>query len=234
MNIENLLRYITLFCVVLVGCHQNDATPHQTAVSQSPKSAIVDLSSKELFYRLTPPCSAGDHYLHIPDETPEYVWLFGANNNGRFEVNVLIERNAESVRLRAFWHKHSGKLYCCDEEISFEQFEQLQSELVKENIVELPNLAPDVTHSMTYWLKYRDETHQHEACGYGIGLDLPGLFNKQEQPLANHWKNCISTILRSRSFGKSNLRRAGFDEQGNVRWDGESMPESEIPSDFFD
>ena len=230
MKIGNLTTVI-LLCTLFAGCQRDSTLPPSTG-NAILKSAVVDTNPRELFYRLTPPCSAGSHFLPAPDDAIEYVWLFGAYNNGRHEENVLIEKNGKSVRLRAFWHLRSGDLVCCDTEIDFDEFKKLQSKLLDEQIFHLPNLSPDVSHAMTYWLKFSDGSDNHESCAYCIDLDLPG-GNTDDQTSATRWKNTVSTILSMRLLAKSELRNSGFDEQGNVEWGGEIIPESEITSDFF-
>ena len=159
-----ILTSSLMLCLIFASCSFTDG--------ERPSTLLDDVKPADLFYRLTPPCSAGNHFLPPPEATTEYVWLFGAYNNGRHEENVLVEKNGESIRLRAFWHLNSGDLVCCDTKIDGDEFTKLQSDLMADKVLDLPNIAPSVSHAMTYWLKFSDGTNNHESCAYCIDLSL--------------------------------------------------------------
>lgn len=216
-------------CSLLVGCQRQDAVvPRQ--------SRIVDTAPRSLFYSHVPPCSRGDHILKIEQVNTDFVWLFGAYNNGRHEENVLIEKTPGGARLRAFWHDQFGDFYTVDLEIEKSEFTSLITEISESDAFVLPNLDPPVSHGMTYWIKLKSGTEAHEACAYCVDIeeDVPLIFNREEQAMAANWKSVVGSILKTRGSDPSKLRHSDFDDNGNIKWDGKLVSEAGSTGSILD
>lgn len=194
-----------------------------SVVNHGDPAAIVD--------QLLPPISKGDHYLSPSPSSKKSVWLFGAFNNGRKEENVLIEKNGKDVRYRAYWLNADGKLWCLDLTLTVNDWNALISKLQNERIERLPNLVPDVSHAMTYWLKFDNGNSKHEACVYAIEW-LDSLF-PGEKRYANNWKAIIDCLLLIREQHPAKIRSAKFLPNGSIDW--ESAQQTTAPTtEIFD
>jgi len=224
------LHMRTLLCpmvfLLAIGCGSNE----NPTVTQS---TIVDGDPSKLFYSLTPPVSSGDHYLKISGNASDYVWLFGAYNNGRREENVLIEKTPEAIRLRAWWYTSSDKMWCLESELSDREFHELLQGLKSNNAFDLPNLMPDVSHAMTYWVKIKNNSDKHEACAYYIDQAPETTIFGRDKEFALNWSNVVSTILGMRTRESMQIRPAKFDKNGNVYWNL-PVPDGLDTSDAFD
>ena len=148
----------------------------------------------------------------------QFVWLFGAYNNGRKEENVLVENDGQTVRCRAYWLNSDGKLWSLDVSLPNSDWNGLLSQLQKERADTLPNLVPDVSHAMTYWLELDTSAMKHEACIYGMDLiDTFPLFSG-DQRYAMNWKTIIDQMLQFREKYPDRIRSANFSTDGTIDW----------------
>lgn len=217
---------LSMFVLVTSGCNQQQD-------ARVPESTIVKTDAKTLFYQRAPECSSGDHYLKLPGDSADYVWLFGAYNNGRREENVLITRTSDSVRLQAWWLNRAGKMWCMDTFLSNSEFDTLLKTIDSNNVFELPNMDPLVSHAMTYWVKIKIGDKQHEACAYYVDRvqDTQVFDNPSDKDHAINWSHVVSELLRTRRLRFSAVRPATFDKDENVVWDlpaDSSFDKSEI------
>lgn len=195
------------------------------------RSNIVRGDPKEIADSLLPPISKGEQYLKPPNSPAEYVWLFAAYNNGRKEINVLVEKNAEIIRYRAFWLNSDYQLWCLDVKISGPQWDSLVSILQNEHASKLPNLVPQVSHAMTYRLNLRFRNEEHEACAYGI--DDPSLF-KTERNYAEDWRRVVYALLMFREKFPDEIRSVDFDADGMVDWDSSRKSDAILAEKLID
>lgn len=184
----------------------------------SPRSTIIHGNPKEIADSLLPPVSKGDHYLKVPNPPTQYVWLFGAYNNGRKEENVLVENDGQIVRYRAFWLNSDHNLWCLDVSLANAEWKALTSDLKKEHVSQLPNLVPHFSHAMTYRLKLDLENEQHEACAYGIESMHEFDMSRADKRYVNNWRNTISKLLAFRETFGDQIRSASFTLEGTVDW----------------
>lgn len=207
ITIRPLIALLTLIAIVVGFCGCNNSKP--AVRNEADPHEIVD--------RLLPPISKGEHYLKHSASSVESVWLFGAYNNGRREVNVLVESDGQNVRCRSFWLNRDGKLWCLDIALSNAEWDNLITTLESERVDSLPNLVPDISHAMTYWLKYDVGDASHEACVYGLKR-LNSFSKWRRDPYAENWKTIVDCLLELRKKYPERICATDFSPDGSVDW----------------
>lgn len=214
--------YATLTVAILITCWN---------LVRESRSNIVRGNPKEIADSLIPPISKGGHYLKPPNTPAEYIWLFAAYNNGRKEINVLVEKDAGIVRYRAFWLNYDSKLWCLDVNLSGAQWDTIMSILENEHALKLPNLVPRVSHAMTYRLKLRLRNEEHESCAYGI--EYTDLF-RTEQFYAEEWQRVVYGLLSFREKFPDEIRSADFVTDGMVDWNSARKSDANLSEKLVD
>ena len=203
------LLLATMFVALSITLCVYIYTPPSCAVAGDPKNIVEGL---------LPPVSKGGHYLKPSASSTQFVWLFGAYNNGRKEEHVLIENDGQKVRYRSYWLNSDGKLWCLDISLANTDWNLLLSELRGERADTLPNLVPNLSHGMTDWLELDAGAMRHEACIYGLdAADTFPLF-RGDQRYAKNWKTIIDGMLQLRRNYPDSIRSASFSSDGTVDW----------------
>jgi len=198
----------------------------------APPSVAVAGDPQEIVNGLVPPISKGDHYLKPSASTVEFVWLFGAYNNGRKEENALVENDGENIRYRSYWLNSDGKLWCLDVALTNVEWTNLSAKLKDERVATLPNLVPNVSHAMTYWLKFDAGKTKHDACVYGIELmDTFSMF-RGDQKYASNWRTIVDCLLQIRENHTDKIRSAEFLPDGTVDWNSSKDSDAQTTEIF--
>ena len=200
-----------VFAVSFIGCSQSSELPSYPTVQ-------IEGDASAIFFSLLADIYPPERYLTPSQESREYILLCGKYNNGAKEQCILIERQDDTVRLRAWWYGRTGDVWCIDIALSDARLDELWSVLETNEAFDLPNLYPDVSHGMTYLLQIQRGEEFHESLGYHVDdVASPEMFGP-DQKMASNWSIIVANVLALRKINEEALTPTEFDENGCVKW----------------
>lgn len=195
-------------------------------VEVQPISIVGSASPSELFGMLTPPISKRGQFLKVPGSPSQYIWLVAVVGNGQKELNVLIENDGAKIRLRFWWLNSDQRLWCMDVDLSDRDWNLIVAKLKENHVESLPNIVPDVTHGMAYWIKTELNGVSHEACAYCLFMIDELSLLPEDERFARHWIEIVDELLELRVGLSQHIRPVKFDREGRVDW--EAIVEQDI------